>query len=313
MSISSQPGNPVLQQKFPLRRINPVPAPVTVQVLDDKYFSGMRNEFTSERFELLREFVTRIKNPGLYGTYEDEKHFLDTYDFFLMSTDETRHRGFFLLREIIARQGLCARMLDVGPGSGLITKWIGNRFDEVTVVDPNAEAIKSISAGKIRKRTRLRAIHGQIEDVILENDYYDLGLLSHVFYYLDYSRWLEVTQQVYDSVRLHGKVVVVLNGDQYGKANMIRWFRGKSINIEPFIAGCSYLFPNSDVRVFTSVEYARAPTLDAMLHIAGFFLYDVGATATREQLVDYVEQFHRNRNGTYSMRFMQKFIVISRK
>lgn len=287
---------------------------IPYKLLDDFFYEGMRNELSLQSLLRLKKQAAELPGLDMYGVYCDEKHFLDAYKFFLSTTAETRHRGLFFLRNVLPKLSHYDNMLDVGAANGLMTKWIGSRFKKVTAIDSNFEAISCLAASKriVRKKTEMELIHASILDVDLKQDYYNLGLLSHVLYYINDSLWVDVAKRVYDAIAPGGLLVIVLNGDELGKLSLLKHFNSRAIDIESFVVRCVNEFQSSHIEVFKSVEVARALDLNSMLQIAGFFLYDAGGLATKRSLMDYVDIHCKKNNGMYEMNFSQKFILINK-
>jgi SAM-dependent methyltransferase len=283
--------------------------------LNEHFYQGLRNELNESRLSLLKTMVKKIKKPDLFGTYSDDKSFLEALNFFLKSTLETRHRGWFFLKYIMPQIAQSAKLLEIGPGNGVITRWISRKFDHVTIVDNNSEVIKNfnLTSKILKKNTTLKKIHDSVLSAALEHNYYDLANISHVFYYIDYSKWLEATIRIYHAIKPGGILVIVLNGDQYGKLDLIKNFNGRTIPINSFIEDCFKTFTSSKIELFKSIEEAKTMDIISMLQIVGFFLYDVGATAKKDILISYINDFLKNPDKTYTIDFPQKFIVIHKK
>lgn len=285
------------------------------RVLGHEFYYGMRNEFTQDREALLIDIARKIQQPTVYGSYDNESHFLNSLDFFLKSTNETRHRGMFFLREILPQIKDKNYFIDVGFGNGILTKWVGSKFRNLLLVDSNSEAIANFTSHSClsKKHQTINKIHDSILEIELAKNCFDLGLLSHVLYYVDEHKWIEATTRLYNAIKPGGILVVVLNGDQYGKINLIQHFNGRLIEIDKYVSNCIDVYQNATINLYKSVETMRSYDLLSMLHLAGFFLYDVGAKATSHELTEYLNTYCRDTKGCYEIQFPQKFIVIKKQ
>jgi 2-polyprenyl-3-methyl-5-hydroxy-6-metoxy-1,4-benzoquinol methylase len=290
----------------------PTQKPLRFKILNEIFYKKLRTELNKNRFLFLKNTVRNFKNSVVLGIYNSDKDFLDALDFFLKSTSETRHRGWFFLKHIVPLISQGSKLLEIGPGNGIITKWICRKFDHVTIVDTNHEVIKNfnVTSKILKKNTTLKKTHKSVLFTEFEQNYYDLSVISHVFYYIDYSRWIEATMRVYNATKPGGIIVIVINGDQYGKLNLIKKFNGRTIPINSFIEDCFKTFVHAKIELFKSIEEAKTIDIESMLQIAGFFLYDVGTTAKKTDLIAYINNAIKQPDKSYRIDFPQKFIVI---
>lgn len=288
---------------------------VPIHNLGGKFYHGARNEVTGLKLIELSHLARNIMEPKPYGKYFNEEHYLQTLDLVLGSTEETRHRGIFFLRKVLPYLTSKKTLLDVGPGCGTLTRWIGKDFNHITVVDNNLKIIENLNKGKriTRKKAELLKIQGSILDAKLPFNFYDLGVISHVLYYIDKDEWLNVVRHVYNAVKPEGMIVIALSGDQNGKAELIKHFGGELIDINYLAKTCSQQFGSSCVKMFASNEAFYTLDITAMLHIAGFFLCDAHITATREELLTYLTKHCLMQNNRFELSTQQKFILIAKK
>lgn len=281
-------------------------------ILDASFYRGMRNTLTARKLDLNIELAKKIKKPSVFGVFDNESDYLETLELFLESTLETRHRGIFFLRKVLPQLIHKNTLLDIGPGNGQLIKWVGNSFQEVTALDINRRALKLLNSQKkiLRKHIKLTKINASLLDVELLPNKYDLVLLSHILYYLSRIHWMEAVKKAYNSVRSGGILAIVLNGDNLDKLHLTKYFNGELISIEDLVHCCRETFSNSKVEVFESVEFIKTLDLETMLKVAGFFLYDVNALVTEEELTRYINVFLKKTDGNYKINFAQKFILI---
>lgn len=281
--------------------------------LDKNFYKGMRDELSQEYLKELSIFSKSIPQPECFGTYLNDEHYAKTLELMLKSTAETRHRGIFFKKIVLPALKEKRSLLDVGPGNGQLTRWVGNDFDSITLIDKNKALLDSFCIKETH--TVLEKKYGSILDIKLKNNTYDLVLLSHLLYYINREEWLSVIKNAYDSLQPNGIIAIVLSGDQKTKAHLIQYFGGEMIDIDGLIKECFEVYGKNKVDIYSSDEDILTLDIDAMLHIAGFFLYDVGITCDSESLVSYLKkhcQLNKS-DGRYVMSSNQKFILIHKR
>lgn len=278
-------------------------------------FPKIRNELTYQKLAALTQFANNIAVPEAYGLYNDENHYAQTLELMLSSTQETRHRGMFITEKILPRLQYKHNLLDIGPGNGRLTGWIGNKFNNVTVIESNYEEIKQLNLQPkiLRDKISLKKINASIVDVAIQKNFYDLGLLLHVLYYVPQKKWFSIVEKVYQAVNTNGFLVIALSGDNYGKADLIKNFGGHALNIDALTEKCAASFGPENIEVYALKESVWSHSLIAMQHIAGFFLYDANITASHTELTDYLIQQHQIDTNLFEMTSQQKFILIRKK
>lgn len=284
-------------------------------ILDDSFYMGVRNELTMQKLKDLALFASSLKEPKIFGIYDGEDEYKNVLDLMLRSTEETRHRGIFFYRKILPLLKFKNSLLDIGPGDGQITSWVGNKFLKVTAVDINKEIIVSLNTNKkiLRNKIQLNKTHGSIFNSVLSKNAYDLSLLSHVLYYIEKSSWVKAIERVYSATTNNGIVVIALSGDKNGKADLIKHFNGEPLYIDDLALDCATNFGFENVEMYSSKEVIITKTLAAMLHIAGFFLCDANTTAKKNDLIAYIIANNLKENGLYEMSTQQNFIVLHKK
>lgn len=283
-----------------------------IKYLEENFYAGIRNELTLIKLKKLLAFAKNIPEPALFGTYINEKHYEQTVQLMLGSNTEARKIGIFLNRLVLPLLKTKDALLEVGPANGYMTTWIGNKFKYVTAVDTNKLFIEQLNVKKrILRRTRnLSKIHGSIVNVELIPNFYDLALISHVLYYVNRVEWMQAIENCYKAVKFNGVIVIVLGGDKFGKADLIRYYGGNPIDINELIKECITKFGKENIDVFASKDVVVTKDLNAMLHIVGLFLNDANITATKKSLINYINQHCYLYDNYFEMTTQQKFILI---
>lgn len=282
--------------------------PVYQKLLDDCY-QNHGNELTREKLQKYALFAQTIEDPLTYGKFQNEKHYLDTLHLVLESTLETRNRILFFLKKMLPLLKTTTSLLDVGPGDAELTLPLITYFDHLTAVDLNHRILS-----KLKKLIPTKLDYLPIESCILEaqlhDSYYDLAVLSHNLYYIHPSDWLRVVEKTHQSLKHNGILVVVLGGDEAGKADLIRNFGGKTLEIDHLAMKCIESFGQENVDLYASDEIFASLSLDGMVHIAAFMLCDAGVTSTKKELEAYIASKLQCAEYGYKLTTRQKFIVI---
>ncbi len=285
-----------------------------IKYLTEEFYIGTRNTLTLKKLMELSLFAKTLPEPQLFGTFQDDIHYKKTLELMLQSTLETRHNGLFFKRIVLPLLQRKKTLLDVGPGDGEITSWVGNSFKEITAIDTNKEIINALNTRKkiLKKGIQLTKIQSDILNTQLKlaDDYYDLILLSHILYYVERHKWCYVIDIAYRALRPGGFIAIVLSGDTFGKAKLIHHFGGTSIDINTLAKQCIEKYGQLNVKIFASREIIFAVDLNTMLHIAGFFLRDAQIASKKNALIDYIENNCRLKNSSYKMSTQQKSILI---
>ncbi|WP_010299853.1 class I SAM-dependent methyltransferase [Candidatus Odyssella thessalonicensis] len=276
-------------------------------LLDENFYSSIRREVNPERLRYLSEASRNLKLPSLFGKFSCDADYLSTVDLFIKATEETRNRGMFLLKKLLPYFPNFDTFLDVGPGNGKITSWIGRKFKEVTLIDPVPQVLENIQPKSYPSSTVLKKICRPFLETILPKNYFDFILLSHVIYHFPQEKWINAIESAMYALKPEGTLAVVINSG-LDREKLGNNFNGKTHSIESFIHQLSRT--NKKVEVFLSKESFYAKDLTTMLHICGLHLHDTNGKAPKEELEKYIESNFSLGNNSYKMEIYQYFIVI---
>ncbi len=258
----------------------------------------------------LDRMADQIKQPKIFGVFEDDTHYLSTLDLLLASTNETQNRNEFFLKNVLPHVSTEA-MIDVGIGDGKLTGLVGRHFQEITIVDTSTHALDCVEQYLDKRNVKLNKITSSIVNANLPLNQFDLAMLSHTLYYIDASMWMEVTQKLLSSLKTNGLLVIVLNGG-LDKDGLVDMFGGQHLEIDKFFEDCRKELSVSSIDMSYSTECYKTQSLSSMFHIVGLHLYDVGAVATHRQLTDYLTEKQDRSTQVYQFLVHQKFILISK-
>jgi len=125
-------------------------------------------------------------------------------------------------------QGLPSRQvfLDAGAGTGQVTAWLLDRFEETVAIEPNP----SLSAELKRNCPRARVLPVTINEA--EPDVAcDIILCSHVLYYIDQQEWLGILSRMASWLAPRGVLVVILQNHETDCMRMLDEFLGRRFDL----------------------------------------------------------------------------------
>lgn len=283
---------------------------VPVYFLESDFYQDI-NKITIKQLKRLANKAKCIPEPILYGKFIHDEHFIKTLELVLNSTLETTHRASFYLKKILPQLSSKNNLLDVGPGNGQLTSLMNGKFKQITVVDPCEEAVQTIKKINWEANTKLVTIQDSILKTNLPEKHFDLIMLSHVLYYIEQNKWFEVAELCYKALHPNGIMVIVLSGAKLGKAELMHYFSGRSIDIESFTQQCADRL-SSFIENFVSNEDFYAYNLNTILHIAGFLLSDINTFTSKKNLKDYVIKNFKINKNLFKISTQQEFIVIKK-
>ena len=276
--------------------------------LSDDFYRFSGKVLPLEKLEEMALFSNSLKKPELFGQFPNDASYLETLHLLLSSSLETEHRYEFFERVISPVIKNYHHFLDVGPGTGELTKMFGKKFDEITVIDVSKKSLSFLQEEDFGKNKTLNKMQQSIVNVKLPQEYFDVAIISHVLYYVNNTQWFEIIQKLYNAILPGGILVVVLNGG-LGKSELIQFFGGKELALHNLVTQCAKEF-NTLIEFFVSTENFCTLGIKPMLHIAGLHLFDAETTATQQELINYIESNNKDRNDFYKLSIYQKFMVI---
>lgn len=119
--------------------------------------------------------------------------------------------------------------LDIGPGTGYITKAIRHHFKTGSVIEPSPEFCN------IFKEQGYQAQASSFQDATIEQQY-DYILCSHVLYNVDIAAWPAFLDKMISSIRAGGIGTIVLSAARGSHHEMCRTLNASHKNTAPIIA-----------------------------------------------------------------------------
>lgn len=257
------------------------------------------------------DFSKTIEVPKKIGQFNSNDHYISTLKLVLNSTYETSNRILFFQEKILPTLKNKDVLLDVGAGDGSVTLEVAHHFEHLTAIDPNDRALTSLES-LLPIFINFTKINKDILHVKLEPHTYDLVILSHVLYYICPKFRLNLIESAYKALRKDGKLVIVLGGDELGKANLIDYFGGENLEIDPLALKCRNNFGFANTSLYASNESFVTSSKEAMFHISSFMLADAQISSTKEHLNHYIESNLQCSENYYVLTSRQKYIVINK-
>lgn len=288
--------------------VNNTPSETIKQrILDNNFYASIRKEITYERLTYLENASKKLELPETFGQFSSESHYLKTVDLFIKATEETRNRGIFFLQEVLPRLKTLGSLLDIGPGNGKLTRWMGRKFKEITLVDPVPEVLENILEESFPKGSILKKMNTSFLETILPQNAFDLIVLSHVMYHFPQEKWIDVVEKALKSLKPQGLIVIVINSG-LDREKLGDLFNGKTFPILNLVHAIAEL--GKEVEFVSSKESFYARDITTMLHICGLHLHDTGGRVSREILEKHIQSNYLLTNHDYKMSVYQHFIII---
>jgi 2-polyprenyl-3-methyl-5-hydroxy-6-metoxy-1,4-benzoquinol methylase len=275
-----------------------------------KAFAYNANQYL-QNLQELDDFSKTIALPHVIGKFNSDEHYLKTLKLVLQSTLETHNRILFFHDKILPKLEHKNSFLDVGPGDGSLTLEVAKYFKSITAIDSNHYALDCLEKA-LHQNISLTKINKSIADVDMDCYSYDLMILSHVLYYVSSNIRLKIIESAYNGLKKNGNLVIILGGDELGKASLIEYFGGENLKIDQLALDCFRIFGANNVSLYASDEAFLTHSKEAMFHIAAFMLGDANISAKNDDLNRYIDRNFQLSENRFLMTTRQKFIIIKK-
>jgi 2-polyprenyl-3-methyl-5-hydroxy-6-metoxy-1,4-benzoquinol methylase len=273
--------------------------------LGPTYFIG-GYEISKARMDEVTRKAKSLPRDDKFGNFIDAQHYLDAVDLLLASTLEAEHRNEILERSILPSLRSFNSMLDIGVGNGQLTKFIGQYYNNITVVDNSEDALNNVADYHSKNGSKVDKIYGSVLDVEIPYKSYDMIVLSHVIYYIDPAERSILIDKLYNLLSDNGVILIVFNegGNRYQLTNE---FDGTHFEFSGLISDVSKNYPETTIIEFD--ESIQTNSIESALQIAGVCLKDASTTASEYDLIEYLRSKHYDDN-MYTINMVQKIILI---
>jgi hypothetical protein len=200
--------------------------------------------------------------------------------------------------------------IDAGAGNGKLTASFMTEFRRTIAIEPNlslaAELRASCPGAEVITRTIEEAIPGAEADFVL---------CSHVFYYIDRSRWLDNLHHLAAWLRPGGVLTLALQNHETACMRMLRHFTGQQLDLptlaQRFAAASGGRF---DSRIDTVPAHIQTPSCESAYVIAEFMMnvLPLANPPPRADLERYIHGHFRHPEGGYRFSCHQDFLRVYR-
>jgi len=97
-------------------------------------------------------------------------------------------------------------LLDVGPGSGTLTRELAPSFRHVDVIEPNRDYLENLT-----QPPAFKVCHDPLQDADIAKSRYDLILCSHIYYHVPKELWKKCLMKSYGGLKPGGSLVLVMS------------------------------------------------------------------------------------------------------
>tara|TARA_A100000171_G_C2130017_1_gene146079 strand:+ start:184 stop:1080 length:897 start_codon:yes stop_codon:yes gene_type:complete len=247
-----------------------------------------------------------VKNPGEMESFQ---HYLGAIDLIMLASQETPNCREFIKKYIFSDLPRFGTIIDVGTGSGENTNFIAQKFEDVTLIDPEKKALDSLGFTDLQDCKQLTKIKATFQKSNLSNKKADLIVFAHVFYEIPQDEWISVIKKAYKSLVPGGIIFIVFN--QGGsRDNFIHHFKpSHKFSFHTFQRNLKTIFPSSEI--FISREHIQTKSLEAMLQLCNLFLFDSKVKIVKEDLTHYIHKYFQENDG-FKASMDQVFIKIKK-
>jgi 2-polyprenyl-3-methyl-5-hydroxy-6-metoxy-1,4-benzoquinol methylase len=280
---------------------------LNIKTLGQKYFN-QSNPSRESKVDLIEKMSEKLPKFEFFGDYNNNQMtYLDSVELFMTASFEKEHRKEIVEKEILSKLKNFNNFLDIGIGKAELTKFIGQHFKTVTVIDNNEESLSNMPDYFGSKNTSVIKQLGSVLDLEIKESHYDLVLLSHTIYYIEERYRTSIFKTLYKSLNPDGIMSIIYN-DGLSRAGLVTSFGGKSDELGGFLLDTLSNY-NSKSYAIISIEIMNSINVEPMLHVAGLMLFDAGIKAKSDALSSYL--MSNAYNGThYQLEMNQNFIFV---
>lgn len=251
----------------------------------------------------------------ILGVFNSNEEYLKTFQLLIDSSKLDIDNYYAFAREVtLPSIKNFDHFLDVGPGSGQLTKLIGERFKKITLIDNRNEALINFNKQDFPSCNLLEKINQTIVDVNLNKDEFDLITLSHVLYYIPKNQWSDIIDKCFDALKKDGILVVTLN-DEGEKQAFLKHFGGDAFEFRSFSEQYQKILDKkATVNLYVRPGGILTDKLENLVEVAGFYLMDAQRTASYQACKDYLlsRANAKTVTGEYQLTCNQLFLVIKK-
>lgn len=217
----------------------------------------------------------------------DSPEYSDAFGCLLRCSDERAHLVPVLERQLDGVSAAAAA-LDWGAGIGDLTRLLARRCPTTFAVEPSA----SMRAVLRRRLPGVALLEGDVRTATPPVPI-DFALLAHVLYHLPDREWLALVARILGTVRLGGRLTVVMKSGPSGCRDMLEQFGAQGFDLERRLEPLAAAPLVASVRRATLTATIATASYAETEQIARFMMCDrlpgeFAAPPQEEAFVDYV-------------------------
>lgn len=260
------------------------------------------------KFSLVQNKLENVQPKKVYGIFDNDSDYLLAVDALIASTYETEHRNHVLFTKVLPKIKYTNHFLDIGVGNGDLTKFFGQHFSKISVLDPSEDALSNVPNFLGSNNASVIKIKDSVLNYPPEifNEKYDFILLSHVLYYIPDTERLGLIKKLYSLLSDHGSLVAIYNsgGERH---SLCKNFNPNFNDFSPF---SGEIMSNFNSSIYEIEEFLTTSSLENMMHIMGVSLNDAGATASRDELSLYLTAHNLYEENNFQVSMTQNIIIL---
>lgn len=238
---------------------------------------------------------------SLGGDYEQ------AFATFLRHTDQ-KEQARYWLDQIVKRLPNHRVFVDAGAGTGLVTNWYADQFDETIAIEPNPHLRRQLIANcpraTVLEQPILNAVPAKPADFVLT---------SHVFYYVPIAEWNSHVERLASFTAPGGVLVVILQNSGSDCMRLVKHFHKRQFDLPAL--GDAFQKRQGDkfhAQVITAECHIQTADFPTAYTIAEFMLnlLPIASPPLRCELEDFVDNEFADGQGGFRFSCTQDFLVI---
>jgi ubiquinone/menaquinone biosynthesis C-methylase UbiE len=269
-------------------------------------FSVVNSSQNKNNYHNSMNFDNKFIRKPYYGSFSTKEEYLNCLNILNLCTTEIRTLEEFLQERIFPTLKDKSSFLDVGVGNGSITHATGDKFSQITLIDPSLEALEKIHI----PFKKVIKINKPVQEVQLQPSSFNFILLSHILYYLPHEIIHPLINHLYEALKDRGCLLMVISEDLH-KRQIIEHFGYQPLKLESIILQHPTLA--NIMKISYSKETICLRTMECALAVASIFFNDASVTVKADDLEEYLESIYNKENNFYEFNIIQKYIVLNKQ
>jgi SAM-dependent methyltransferase len=245
---------------------------------------------------------------AVYGSQDPQYH--HAFQVFLDHTDQKVKALAWLEKRVASLPGRRV-LIDAGAGTGQLTAWVGESFERIIAIEPNASL-----RDDLRKNCPKADISGEMLLEAQPTARGDFILCSHVFYYIEAAQWLPHLEKLASWLSEPGVLAIALQNSGTDCQRMVQHFFQQRFDLAALGRGFESKHAQEfQVGIDTVEAWIATPAFAEAYIIAEFMLnlLPMPNPPARLELEDYVRKNLADGKGGYRFSCHQDFLQVQRR